>query len=75
MDSYGECEGWAESGYCSHSYVSWMSVHCRCSCDVCECGDVYPDDCPDWQSYGYCEETYVEFMREYCRGSCGLCDA
>ena len=29
------CESWAADGYCSHTYVDWMSENCAQSCNIC----------------------------------------
>ena len=35
LDDKESCGDWAEIGYCNHSYVDYMRVHCSESCDLC----------------------------------------
>ena len=34
-DNYSSCSYWAGKGYCTHSYVSFMTKYCKKSCNVC----------------------------------------
>ena len=35
FDDKESCGDWAEIGYCDHTYVDYMRVHCSESCDLC----------------------------------------
>ena len=35
QDKYEHCPYWERQGYCKHSYVSFMAVNCKKSCNLC----------------------------------------
>ena len=67
------CPGWAGKGYCTHSYVSWMSANCKKSCGLC-CtatdNSQYASSCPGWKEKGYCSHSYVSWMMSNCKKTC-----
>ena len=74
--SDSSCNAWASAGYCSHSYVAWMSANCEKACGLC--GGTTPctdsnTNCPYWAGRGYCRHTYVAWMSENCKKSCNNC--
>ena len=35
QDKYTKCPKWAEKGYCTKTYVSFMKKNCKKSCKTC----------------------------------------
>ena len=79
-NAYGSdssCDNWASLGYCTQTYVAWMTANCKKSCNLCEdaCENTYSNDanCETWANLGYCTQTYVAWMSANCEKACNTC--
>ncbi|XP_065062838.1 uncharacterized protein LOC135689516 [Rhopilema esculentum] len=72
-DKEGNCRYWANSGYCTGKWKSYMSTNCRKSCNLCGSGDKNRN-CGAWAGAGYCRSSaYIDYMKKNCCKSCRHC--
>lgn len=70
------CNYWANAGFCTGYYETWMGNNCKKSCNLCGNGGNCKDqnrNCNYWANQGFCKGRYEQWMGENCQKSCALC--
>jgi len=69
-DKDGNCQTWAEKGFCTKSHVEWMAANCCRSCQS-NCLDK-DNNCARWARSGYCKGSHGAWMGDNCCKSCRI---
>merc|ERR1712110_518225 len=69
-DNYESCQNWANNGFCSNKYSSWMAANCAQACGKCgaACSDL-DTNCQSWEAGGWCGKD-PDYMNRYCAKAC-----